>query len=178
MLNQVCLSNTPDMWQWINEDGQNFSVKDLRIELANLRYKKEEDLVFEWNAWATPKANYLGWRALMGRVASKVGLSARGVSLPILLYNRCGYQVEDPNHIFVNCLFAKSVWWNVFSWTRVPFPGSLTSLKGYLRYFAFDEVEKAGEHSCLDCSLVDMESPQHEVLRGYLCPSWCSGRPH
>ncbi|MFS7959705.1 hypothetical protein Hanom_Chr08g00694211 [Helianthus anomalus] len=74
MLNQDCLSNTPDVWKWINEDGQNFSVKDLRIELANLRYKKEEDLVFEWNAWATPKASYLGWRALMGKSAFESGL--------------------------------------------------------------------------------------------------------
>ncbi|KAJ0890157.1 putative reverse transcriptase zinc-binding domain-containing protein [Helianthus annuus] len=132
-LDQICLNNNQDVWKWENKEELNFSVKSIRLELAEKRLGKEKEAWFYWNAWATLKANYLGWRAMLGRIALKVGLAAHGVQMPNLLYDRCGYGIEDPDHIFVSCLLARSVWWNIFRCIRVSLPPNITKLSEILK---------------------------------------------
>ncbi|XP_022024101.1 uncharacterized protein LOC110924400 [Helianthus annuus] len=83
-----------------------------------------DGLVFNWNIWAPPKANYLIWRALIGKIASKKGLIHRGISLADSLCPRCGLYDEDPDHIFVKCLWAKCIGWNILAWVRLNFIAS------------------------------------------------------
>ncbi|KAJ0825109.1 hypothetical protein HanRHA438_Chr17g0799581 [Helianthus annuus] len=42
--------------------------------------------------------------------------------------DRCGYELESPDHIFVSCLFARCIWWNIFRWIKVPMPPECISL--------------------------------------------------
>ncbi|XP_022040563.1 uncharacterized protein LOC110943115 [Helianthus annuus] len=76
--------------------------------------------IFVWNNWAPPKANYLGWRAGLGRVADKVSLRKKGIFVFDMNCNRCGLAEESCNHIFARCIWARSVWWNVFHWLKIP----------------------------------------------------------
>ncbi|KAJ0544992.1 putative RNA-directed DNA polymerase transcription factor SBP family [Helianthus annuus] len=128
LLGHFVFQHGGDVWKWDNNEGHNFSTKSLRMELNEVRAGVDENKLFFWNSWATPKANFLAWRALQGRVASKLGLAARGVHLPNLMCDRCGYELESPDHIFVSCLFARCIWWNIFRWIKVPMPPECTSL--------------------------------------------------
>ncbi|XP_021995475.1 uncharacterized protein LOC110892627 [Helianthus annuus] len=84
---------------------------------------------FQWNSWAPIKCNYLLWRAISGKVAAKLSLLHRGINLDNLCCDRCGYGLEDPDHIFAGCIWARSVWWQVAVWMRIPPPIDATSLK-------------------------------------------------
>ncbi|XP_021989863.1 uncharacterized protein LOC110886382 [Helianthus annuus] len=86
------------------------------------------DTTFQWNAWAISKSNFLTWRAIMGKLPTKIELRKRGVVLPDVNGDRCGYGIEDANHAFVNCLLAKGIWWSIFVWVRVPLPSDVNSV--------------------------------------------------
>ncbi|XP_035835675.1 uncharacterized protein LOC118483962 [Helianthus annuus] len=132
-LQETSLTNDKDAWFWANDRGDSFSVKDLRSEIVSAGIVIDNGVGnFIWNPWATPKANYLLWRALLGKVASKMGLVSRGVGLPDTLCPRCGISDEDPNHIFANCIWSRSLWWNVFVWLRLKPPPEFARLDNIL----------------------------------------------
>ncbi|XP_035844557.1 uncharacterized protein LOC118491158 [Helianthus annuus] len=110
------------VWKWRGDPGGSFSVKYIRsvIQEVSLEVDGDSD-PFLWNRWATPKANILLWRALLGKVASKMGLSKRGVPIVDTACARCGHQEEDIDHIFLNCLWARCIWWNILAWMRISF---------------------------------------------------------
>ncbi|XP_022032865.1 uncharacterized protein LOC110933975 [Helianthus annuus] len=124
-----------ETWKWSSDPNGSFSVKQVRAEIEEAsRDDSPEPVSFDWNPWAPPKTNYLLWRALLGKIASKMGLIHRGVQLPDTRCPRCGIYDEDPSHIFVNCLWAKSIWWNILSWLRVSFPLNITNLSDLIGY--------------------------------------------
>ncbi|KAJ0805245.1 putative reverse transcriptase zinc-binding domain-containing protein [Helianthus annuus] len=110
LLQHVAVSDSCDRWVFESEEDSIFSVKGVRKLLASGEVIADNVHPFYWNNWATLKVNYLAWRAVLGKVASKSGLSARGISIQSLLCDRCGYQQEDVDHIFVSCLFARCIW--------------------------------------------------------------------
>ncbi|KAJ0508909.1 putative RNA-directed DNA polymerase [Helianthus annuus] len=132
LLANTVLKDAKDQWQWENEDGVPFSVRAVRREL----YKQGEDQSggsdFYWNSWAPLKANYFLWRALMGKVATKNELRKRGVNIQEVICATCGFEEETIDHLFAKCLTARSIWWNVFSWLKIPWPPFLDSLKEIL----------------------------------------------
>ncbi|KAJ0766521.1 putative reverse transcriptase zinc-binding domain-containing protein [Helianthus annuus] len=81
---------------------------------------------FHWNSWVMPKVNYLIWRAILGGVDTKDALVRRGVNLGNTLCCRCGLENEDAKHVFVGCLAARSVWWQI-SMVNPPFDGDLVA---------------------------------------------------
>ncbi|KAJ0511040.1 hypothetical protein HanIR_Chr11g0547521 [Helianthus annuus] len=66
-------------WKWRSSVEESFSVKQVRLDLENVRQPTPVvDPKLVWNSWAPAKGNILLWRALLGRVASKEGLARRG----------------------------------------------------------------------------------------------------
>ncbi|KAJ0744136.1 putative RNA-directed DNA polymerase [Helianthus annuus] len=109
-------------WKWRNDPDGTFSVKQVRSDIEKITLNDDgEASPFRWNNWAIPKANMLLWRACMGKVASKMGLIRRGIPVAESTCDRCGLQDEDPDHIFLNCLWARCVWWNILAWMRISF---------------------------------------------------------
>ncbi|XP_021999705.1 uncharacterized protein LOC110897235 [Helianthus annuus] len=109
-------------WKWGNDPAGSFTVKQVRIDIEKALHQQADDgFMYEWNNWATSKANYLLWRVMLGKVASKIGLMHRGITLGDTMCPRCGLYEENTDHIFVNCLLAKCVWWNVLAWVRIKF---------------------------------------------------------
>ncbi|MFS7983190.1 putative reverse transcriptase zinc-binding domain-containing protein [Helianthus anomalus] len=112
-----------------------FPSNKFGIDIESSNGVEEPNLKFcAWNNWAPPKVNFLVWRALLGKIASKVGLARRGVPLSDVSCSRCGIAEENPDHLFVNCLWARSIWWNVLSWMRIAFPMDLSSLGDFVSY--------------------------------------------
>ncbi|XP_022030910.1 uncharacterized protein LOC110931845 [Helianthus annuus] len=124
-------------WSWRSNKDKTFSVKQVRIDIeGSLGTDSSSTSLFDWNIWSPPKVKLLMWRALLGKVASKVGLDHRGISVPDVSCPRCGINAEHPDHIFFNCLWARSLWWNVLSWVRLKFPlhcASLSALVSYIK---------------------------------------------
>ncbi|KAJ0837236.1 putative RNA-directed DNA polymerase [Helianthus annuus] len=122
-------------WKWQSDPNGSFSVKQVRIDIDRASSDSGiENFVYKWNNWATPKANFLLWRAILGKVASKVGLTHRGIPLSDCLCPRCWLHDEDPDHIFVNCLWSKCIWWNILAWVRIRFPADSNNLSSLISY--------------------------------------------
>ncbi|XP_022031938.1 uncharacterized protein LOC110932999 [Helianthus annuus] len=123
------------VWKWRTESDDVFSVKQVRIDIEDTLGADPSCVPgFEWIPWAPPKANHLLWRAILGKVASRAGLARRGIPLSDVSCPRCGLALEDSDHIFFNCLWAKCVWWNVLSWIRISFPEVCDSLAALLSH--------------------------------------------
>ncbi|MFS7984665.1 putative reverse transcriptase zinc-binding domain-containing protein [Helianthus anomalus] len=110
LLQVVFLTNDVDKWVWENEVGEPFSTKSIRKEIDRKSSVCSDGGSFRWNTWAPLKVNYHSWRAESGRLAAKVSLANRGISVPNILCSRCGLREETPDNIFAECLWAKSVW--------------------------------------------------------------------
>ncbi|MFS8020082.1 putative reverse transcriptase zinc-binding domain-containing protein [Helianthus anomalus] len=108
-------------WKWRPEVDGTFLVKQVRLDLEMVN-NDPEHFIYGWNSWAPPKFNYLLWRAIFSKVASRVGLARRGVPIPDCSCPRCGLNAESPDHLFFNCLWSRSVWWNLLTWMRISFP--------------------------------------------------------
>ncbi|KAF5780940.1 putative reverse transcriptase zinc-binding domain-containing protein [Helianthus annuus] len=127
-----------DVWRWRSDPNGSFSLKQVRmdIESATDGPTSADRFVFGWNSWAPPKVNFLLWRACLGKIASKVGLIHRGIQIQDSFCSRCGISDEDPDHIFVNCLWARSIWWNILTWIRIHYPTDICNLKGLTSYIS------------------------------------------
>ncbi|XP_035845306.1 uncharacterized protein LOC118491554 [Helianthus annuus] len=119
-------------WTWEIKENKGFSAKCFRTEIMRVNAVMDSNIRFIWNSWTPLKRNNLLWRVLMGKIATKTELVARGVVLQNIVYDRCGYNDEDPNHLFVNCLWARSTWWQVCVWMRIPIPMDMSSVKSIL----------------------------------------------
>ncbi|KAJ0493102.1 putative RNA-directed DNA polymerase [Helianthus annuus] len=128
-LSQVHISDANDSWVWDCETGNEFSVKNIRLEMENASQVQDNGSEFFWNSWAPLKVNYLIWRARMGKVATKKELHKRGINIQDLVCSRCGYGIETADHLFADCLLARSVWWQICVWLKIPIPSNATSLR-------------------------------------------------
>ncbi|KAF5812776.1 putative reverse transcriptase zinc-binding domain-containing protein [Helianthus annuus] len=130
-----CLTQNNGSWSWRNDEEQLFSVKQVRKDLEIARLAGiPDDPCFSWNTWATPKANFLLWRVLIDRIASRENLIKRGVQLDDEFCPRCGLSLESRDHIFLSCIWARCIWWNVLAWVRIKYPVEVYSFREFLDY--------------------------------------------
>ncbi|KAJ0891843.1 putative reverse transcriptase zinc-binding domain-containing protein [Helianthus annuus] len=120
-------------WKWGTEMNGSFSVKQVRSDLEKAS-NDSEGFIYVWNNWAPPKVNYLLWRAIFGKVASRVGLAKRGVPILDCSCPRCGLYIEDPDHLFFKCIWSRSVWWILLTWMRIKFPIEIANLRELIGY--------------------------------------------
>ncbi|XP_021975130.1 uncharacterized protein LOC110870243 [Helianthus annuus] len=124
-------------WIWTNDPNGSVSVKQVRLDIEEATNSGiVEPVAYGWNSWVPPKVNYLLWKAMLGKVASKIGLRHRGVPVHDVSCPRCGICDEDPMHVYINYLWARSIWWSILTWMRIKFPsniGSIEDMIGYLR---------------------------------------------
>ncbi|MFS8023979.1 putative RNA-directed DNA polymerase [Helianthus anomalus] len=115
--------------KWRNSTDNLFSVNQVRADLERARLNSSDfESELNWNSWAPPKGNFLLWRAIIGRIASREGLVHRGVTLSDVNCPRCGLQVESSDHIFLSCIWSRCIWWNILAWVRIRFPEDCSSL--------------------------------------------------
>ncbi|XP_022040394.1 uncharacterized protein LOC110942941 [Helianthus annuus] len=68
----------------------------------------------------------------MGKIATKNELQKRGIGIPDMLCETCDFEEENANHLFAKCVTARSIWWNIFSWLKIPWQTNLDSLQEIL----------------------------------------------
>ncbi|MFS7975109.1 putative reverse transcriptase zinc-binding domain-containing protein [Helianthus anomalus] len=141
----VITADKQDRWSWVNNEGTSFSVKGVRMEVAAAVNDGEQEDRFFWNSWAPLKHNYFLWRVIKNKVAAKSCLAKRGILMHDMLCERCGIGIEDVDHVFINCLWARSIWWQVAVWLRIPPPISASSLKEVYKDF-MDNIGSARWH--------------------------------
>ncbi|XP_021995362.1 uncharacterized protein LOC110892511 [Helianthus annuus] len=120
MLHKKKLSGKDDKWVWGNDEGTSFSTKSIRREITLKESVYSDAGSFWWNSWAPLKVNYHAWRVELNRVAAKVSLVNKGLQIPNSTWSRCGMAEESCNHIFFYCIWARSVWWNILRWMKIP----------------------------------------------------------
>lgn len=135
LLAEVNINNSKDRWFWPNNFGVDFSVKKVRMEIWDATCASLEEPAFERNNWVPMKANILAWRACLGRLATKDGLMRRGLRVSNPFCCRCNLAPENADHLFVSCLFAKCVWWNVSTWLKVPQMPNVSSVSDLLNFY-------------------------------------------
>jgi hypothetical protein len=84
--------------------------------LAAIKYLCRNDV--------SSKVNVFGWRLLLNRLSTRLGLNRRCIllnshDLPCVF---CFLNIEDNAHLFFFCPFSKGVWNAVFSWLGKDFP--------------------------------------------------------
>ncbi|KAJ0493650.1 putative reverse transcriptase zinc-binding domain-containing protein [Helianthus annuus] len=124
-----------DKWTWANDFGVHFATKSIRYELELKESVFTDRCSFRWNTWVPLKVNYLAWRAELGRLAAKVSLRNRGVTISDVKCSRCTLRDETSDHISAECLWAKSVWWNVYRWVMIPILNDGLSVTQILNHF-------------------------------------------
>ncbi|GJY98586.1 RNA-directed DNA polymerase, eukaryota, reverse transcriptase zinc-binding domain protein [Tanacetum coccineum] len=61
----------------------------------------------KWNSWIPRKVNVMG---LIDRIATRSNLAACGVTLPSFNGPFCALDIEDMEHVLVNCPCVRMVW--------------------------------------------------------------------
>jgi len=62
-----------------------------------------------WNINTIPRHNDLLWRILNDSIPTKCALNTKGIRTDMFC-PRCSIKLEDLNHTFMNCIYARKVW--------------------------------------------------------------------
>ena len=88
-----------------------FSVKPAYKKLANHGIEGvTESFAHLWNLKVMSSTQLYLWRALSDRIATKLNLHKRGLTLRDTLYALCGREEESTSHILVSCKVSTTVW--------------------------------------------------------------------
>ncbi|XP_058733164.1 uncharacterized protein LOC131604757 [Vicia villosa] len=119
--------NVQDSFIWpLNEHGV-FKVSVYYKRLMQGRGARVEDpLCLEainilWKLWMPSKVKIFGWRLFQDRLALKAQLIKRGIMVPKEV-NFCVFgcsQMEDIQHLFLNCEFVISLWKSIYVWLDI-----------------------------------------------------------
>jgi hypothetical protein len=67
-----------------------------------------------WHSWAPPRCKFFMWLAAWNRCWTADRLAHKGLD-HLELCSLCDQEEENINHLLVNCVFARSVWFAVLS---------------------------------------------------------------
>ncbi|XP_021986463.1 uncharacterized protein LOC110882867 [Helianthus annuus] len=135
LLHGLQLSDEEDQWVWTNNLGVQFSTKSIRDEMDAKASVFTNGGNFRWNAWAPLKDNYHAWRAESGKLAAKVALVKRGIQVSEVKCSRCSLRDETTDHMLADCIWARSVWWNVCRWVKILILAEDASVAQILNHF-------------------------------------------
>ncbi|KAJ9553900.1 hypothetical protein OSB04_017945 [Centaurea solstitialis] len=123
-----------DSWGWEMDIDKGFSVHRLRQALANVEGSDGGDGGTLWDSFLPKKVNLTLWRTLytifllnesfcsprfLGRyrrIPTRVVLDKMGIDLDSVLCPRCGEEVEELDHVLLNCGEVKSLWTRIGRW--------------------------------------------------------------
>lgn len=147
MVNSVALQpHKSDCLCWKADSSGVFLVSSLyKCREAELGHPRRE-LQLLWKNHAPPKAQFLGWLAVLERVKTSELLLSLGVltNLNDCLCKFCGDALETANHLFLHCKFVWSVWCMVVKWWGIIWvvPSSIKSLFIWWQSWRFKKAKK------------------------------------
>ena len=74
-----------------------------------------------WNSHCMPKVNFFMWLALKNKLLTSDNLSKRGLNGPFWC-SLCKCALENADHLFVDCVFARTAWEQILHDLNLTFP--------------------------------------------------------
>jgi len=109
-----------DTQVWKSDEFGRFSVKSTYEFLAKSeRGSQKEVFSILWKTKTFPNVLITTWRALLGRLPTRLGLSRRGIVLNTTMCALCLVEEESCQHLFVECKCAHRVWNKCFKWIGI-----------------------------------------------------------
>ncbi|XP_071712623.1 uncharacterized protein [Rutidosis leptorrhynchoides] len=112
-------------WQWkldnlgeYNSRLVSFKINELIIERPGQPHGTMK------NNYIPQKIGIFVWRALRGRILTKVEFDKRGIDLDNILCPICNDSVETVEHTLITCKMAKDVWQAIYNWWESSPPNS------------------------------------------------------
>ncbi|XP_022030457.1 uncharacterized protein LOC110931368 [Helianthus annuus] len=120
-----------ELFGMVGADGS-FSVAQFRWKIAEIMGNKVQTEGFGWNVWTPCKVLYFVWKLSMGCIATKSALARRGVQVVDTHCSLCGFGEESTSHLTASCVMARSVWWHVCVWLKIPVHTQPASYKDFV----------------------------------------------
>jgi hypothetical protein len=123
LYNVVLQDNASDSWRWYLDPTKGYSVRSAYRFLTNsgdLVVRSQDDNV--WHQHIPSKVSLFVWRLLRNRLPTKDNLARRSVipSAQTACVLGCGHP-ETANHLFLDCVFFGSIWYEVWDWLGISF---------------------------------------------------------
>lgn len=106
-------------WSWRLSNNGRFSVASFRYIFDNLYLPSSSSSICNWIKTLPRKVNVHVWRVIQRRLPTLSNLEKRGITIVNNACYLCRGQVENEDHLFVECSIAKKIienigkWWNV-----------------------------------------------------------------
>lgn len=117
ILRDIQLREVSDSWKWAADPSGHFTVRSIRCLLNQNRLDNRLGVDFKWVNWVPIKVNCFAWRLLCNRIPVASNLVIRGVAMDSADCKICGGDVEDGDHLFFACPFARQVWVLFSKWS-------------------------------------------------------------
>ncbi|KAJ0938893.1 putative RNA-directed DNA polymerase [Helianthus annuus] len=105
-----------DKWLWSKDPSGEFTTSSCRKWLEG-HTVRDPEVIVSWFPWSPLKVRCFIWRLSQYRIPVAMKLATRGVQLISLLCPICGVDLEGIDHLFIECLYAKSIWQMVSNWS-------------------------------------------------------------
>nr|KAJ0193936.1 hypothetical protein LSAT_V11C800398890 [Lactuca sativa] len=116
---KIQLINGVGTWESsLDKDGA-FKVCDLRWKVDDQSGITQSIPIIKWSKEVLIKINFFLCRAIQHRIASMMGLRARGIESQTTMCGACINEEEDVDHVLVRCPFAKDVRDKIFNWCGI-----------------------------------------------------------
>ena len=106
------------MWNLTNNVNVDFLVKDT-CEVIDGMVLPHGMVETRWNRLVSIKVNTFRWIVILNSLPTKDNLISRGIDAPSSLCSICMDQVENANHLFLECMLAKALIQKLGRWCDI-----------------------------------------------------------
>lgn len=161
---------------WEVAVSRSYSVKSMykciEARMGNVR----RELMLLWKNFAPPKAQFLGWLAVLERVKTADLLFSLGV-LPVFndcLCKFCGEAPESVNHLFLHCEVVWEVWCIALRWWGIKWvvPSSIKSLFIWWQSWRFKKTKKVLWEPISFATLWSIWKVRNDLIFRGVIPKW------
>jgi len=128
-----------DKWVWKDGDSVEYSVNSTYGFLKSVIEGESSSLYnFFWKTKALPSAYITAWRVLENKIATKVNLARRGVTVDSTVCFFCREIEETTSNLFFECKVALLVWNLCYDWVGMKWANHLESASHFLHFNLID----------------------------------------
>ncbi|GKV43679.1 hypothetical protein SLEP1_g50940 [Rubroshorea leprosula] len=133
LISGIVLSSQPDQWSWSVDAANGYTVgKAYSMMVGQSRILEARICKRIWNKLNLTKVSCFGWRLLLNGLPTKSNLQKRGILIEEeeSICNICRRNVEDENHLFVQCYKIQELWMRCYKWwgISISLPNSISFL--------------------------------------------------
>ncbi|GLT37027.1 hypothetical protein SLA2020_113690 [Shorea laevis] len=133
LVRDLALSSQPDQRSWSFDTANGYTVRKAYSLMASQNRIMEPRISKKlWGKLIPSKISCFGWRLILKGLPTKSALLKRGIQLQEEETNCCicRKELEDDNHLFVQCSKIQSLWMRCYNWWGIslPLPNTISFL--------------------------------------------------